>query len=165
MQRTHNVNRLREFDNAFRDVAAALEKAQRDEALGGEAGTKLDRALFPLLSAITRFGPFGVVELAERVGRDYTTVSRQVARLESLGLVKRREKANDLRVHEVVVSRSGKAMAERVSAARERVAAAVFESWDPKEVTVLALLMRRFAGALQPPKPVLESDSAAGDEG
>jgi predicted transcriptional regulator len=29
------------------------------------------------------------VQLADRVGRDYTTVSRQVAKLESFGLVKR----------------------------------------------------------------------------
>jgi len=59
---------------------------QNDEALVRDAAIPLDRALFPLLVAVERFGPIGVVDLADRVGRDYTTVSRQVARLESLGL-------------------------------------------------------------------------------
>ena len=68
-----------------------MNRPQRDEALIREAGIPLDRALFPLLVGIERFGPIGVVELADRVGRDYTTVSRQVAKLESLGLAERRQ--------------------------------------------------------------------------
>ena len=56
------------------------------ELLIRAAGIRLDRALFPLLVGIERFGPIGVVDLADRAGRDYTTVSRQVAKLESLGL-------------------------------------------------------------------------------
>ena len=55
-----------------------------------EAGIALDRALFPLLVVIERRGPIGVVDLAGRVGRDYTTVSRQIAKLEGLGLIERR---------------------------------------------------------------------------
>ena len=59
---------------------------------------------FRYLFGIERFGPIGVVELADRVGRDYTTVSRQVAKLESLGLVDRRGSAMDRRVREAVVT-------------------------------------------------------------
>lgn len=33
--------------------------------------------LFPLLVAVGRHGPVGVVELADHLGRDYTTVSRR----------------------------------------------------------------------------------------
>lgn len=51
----------------------------------------LDRALFPLLAGIGKFGLIGVVELADRAGRDHTTGSRQVARLEKLDLVQRQE--------------------------------------------------------------------------
>jgi len=73
--------------------------------------------------------PYGVVELADRVGRDYTTVSRQVAKLDSLGLVKRRESASDRRVREAVVSEKGKAMTDRIDAARERIGRAIFDHW------------------------------------
>jgi DNA-binding MarR family transcriptional regulator len=54
-----------------------------------------------------------VVELADRAGRDYTTVSRQVAKLESLGLVERRESATDRRVREAAISAKGKAMTDQ----------------------------------------------------
>ena len=75
---------------ALIDIVSVINRPQRDEMFVREAGIPLDRALFPLLVVIERRGPIGVVELADRVGRDYTTVSRQVAKLESLGLVERR---------------------------------------------------------------------------
>lgn len=53
-----------------------------------------------MLVGIERLRPIGIVKLAERDGRDYTTVSRQVAKLESLGLVERRQSAADRRVNE-----------------------------------------------------------------
>jgi DNA-binding MarR family transcriptional regulator len=74
-----------------------MNRPQRDKALIKEAGIPLDRALFPLLVSADRFGPIGVVKLADRVGRDYTTVSRQVAKLESHGLVERRGNSADRR--------------------------------------------------------------------
>jgi MarR family len=56
---------------------------------------------------IERFGPIGVVDLADRIGRDYTTVSRQVAKLDELGLVRRQAGVGDGRVREAVVTPQG----------------------------------------------------------
>lgn len=50
----------------------------RDEQILQAAGIQLEQMLFPLLVAVGRHGPVGVVELADHLGRDYTTVSRQV---------------------------------------------------------------------------------------
>jgi DNA-binding MarR family transcriptional regulator len=101
------------------DIVSVMNQPQRDEALIRKAGIPLDRALFPLLVLIETFRPIGVVDLADRVGRDYTTVSRQVAKLEGLGLVERRESVTDRRVREAVVTPKGKAMTGLVDAARE----------------------------------------------
>ncbi|MDY7544644.1 hypothetical protein RGU75_00130 [Glaciimonas sp. CA11.2] len=49
-----------------------------------EAGISLERALFPLLVLVDRLGVIGVVDLPARMGRNYTTVSRKVAKRESL---------------------------------------------------------------------------------
>ncbi|MGK6320670.1 MarR family winged helix-turn-helix transcriptional regulator [Sphingomonas sp. DT-204] len=87
------------------------------------------------------------MELADRVGRDYTTVSRQVAKLESLGLVERRAGAADRRVREAVVTPTGKAMTDLIDAARERMGRAIFASWDAQEIDELARLRRKFADA------------------
>jgi DNA-binding MarR family transcriptional regulator len=66
---------------AILDITAVVNSPKPDAALIAAAGVELDRALFPLLSRVERMGALGVKELAEAVGRDYTTVSRQVAKL------------------------------------------------------------------------------------
>ena len=147
MQNTHISRQLRELHTAVLDIVGAMNRPQRDEALIKQAGIRLDRALFPLLVGIERYGPIGVVELADRVGRDYTTVSRQVAKLESLGLAKRQESAADRRVREAVITPKGKAMTDLVDAARERIGRAVFEAWEPRDVDELVRLMWKFADA------------------
>ena len=153
VQNTHISERLRELHSALLDIAALMNRPQRDEVLIKEAGIALDRALFPLLVGIERFGPIGVVEMADRVGRDYTTVSRQVAKLESLGLVARQGSAADKRVREAVISPKGKAMIDMVDAARDRIGRAIFATWEARDVDELVRLMRKFADALNEEPP------------
>ncbi len=148
VQNTHIGATLRDLHGSVVDVVAAMNGPQRDEMLIREAGVSLDRALFPLLVGIGRRGPVGVVELADGVGRDYTTVSRQVAKLESLGLVERREGTADRRVREAALTPKGKAMAKLIDAARDRILRAMFADWEMDDVETLARLLRRFADAL-----------------
>jgi DNA-binding MarR family transcriptional regulator len=152
VQNTHIAGQLRELHRAVLDIVVAMNRPQRDEALIKEAGIPLDRALFPLLVAIERFGPIGVVELADGVGRDYTTVSRQVTKLESLGLAQR-ESAVDRRVRPAVITPKGKAMTDLVDAARERIGRAIFATWEPRELDDLVRLMRKFADAFKDDPP------------
>lgn len=139
---------LHELHGAVLDIVAAMNRPQRDAMLIREAGIPLDRALFPLLVGIARFGPIGIVEMADRVGRDHTTVSRQVAKLESLGLVARRPSATDGRSREAVATEAGRAMTARVDAARERILRATFVDWDAAEFEALVRLTRKFADAV-----------------
>lgn len=150
MQNTHKKfsGQFRELHGAVLDIVAVINRPQRDEMLIKEAGIPLDRALFPLLVGIERFGPIGVVEMADRVGRDYTTVSRQVAKLENLGLVERKGSATDSRVREATITAKGKAMTDLVDTARERIGLAIFETWDAHDIDELVRLMRKFADAL-----------------
>jgi DNA-binding MarR family transcriptional regulator len=87
VQNAHIIASLPELHRALIDMVGEMNRPERDAAMLDMAGLTLERALFPLLVLVERLGPIGVVELAGRVGRDYTTVSRQVARLEELGLV------------------------------------------------------------------------------
>lgn len=148
VQNTHISDQLRQIHGAVLDIVGVMNRPQRDELLIKAAGIPLDRALFPLLVGIERFGPIGVVEMADRVGRDYTTVSRQVAKLESLGLVQRQASAADRRVREAVISPKGKAMTDLVDAAREKIGRAIFETWEAHDIEELVRLMRKFADAL-----------------
>jgi DNA-binding MarR family transcriptional regulator len=147
VKNAHNVARVRAIHEALIDIVAVMNQPQRDEAMVREAGIPLERALFPLLVGIERRGPIGVVDLADRVGRDYTTVSRQVARLEEAGLVERRA-GSDRRVREAVVTPKGKAMTDAVDAARVRIGRRAFAHWDEADVDELARLLRKFAETL-----------------
>lgn len=142
---------LRVLHDALISIVSAMNRPQRDAALIKAAGIHLDRALFPLLIVIERLGPIAVGDLADRVGRGYTTVSRQVTKLESLRLVKSQASASDGRVREAVISPKGKAMTEMVDAAREKVGRAIFSSWNPRDFDELVRLLRRFADELKKP--------------
>lgn len=153
MQNTHISAQLRQLHAALLDIVSAMNRPQRDEILIREAGIPLDRALFPLLVGVERFGPIGIVDLADRFGRDHTTVSRQIAKLESLGLVERRSSASDRRVREAVIAPKGKAMTDLVDAARDRIGRAIFETWDPQDFDELVRLTRRLADTVKDDPP------------
>jgi DNA-binding MarR family transcriptional regulator len=140
---------IRQLHHTLVDLVGLMNRPQRDSALLHEAGVSLDRALFPLLIVIERKGPVGVVELAELVGRDYTTVSRQITKLDGLGLISRRPSKTDSRVREAVITAKGKEMTSAIDAARERMAAVLFAKWSKRDLQDLARLMRRFADDLQ----------------
>jgi len=140
---------IRQLHHTLVDLVGLMNRPQRDTALLHEAGVSLDRALFPLLIAVERKGPVGVVELGELVGRDYTTVSRQIAKLDDLGLITRRPSKADRRVREAVISAKGKIVTGAIDAARERMAAVLFAKWSKRDLQDLSRLMRRFADDFQ----------------
>jgi DNA-binding MarR family transcriptional regulator len=130
------------------DLVGLMNQPQRDSALLQEAGVDLDRALFPLLVGIERKGPIGVVELADLAGRDYTTVSRQVAKLASFGLIARSPSKADKRIREAKITARGLGMTRRIHTARERSETTLFTGWSKRDLRDLARLMRRFVDDL-----------------
>jgi DNA-binding MarR family transcriptional regulator len=145
---THIKAVLPELHRSLIDIVSVMNRTERDTELLARAGLSLERALFPLLVLVERLGPIGVVDLAGRVGRDYTTVSRQIARLEELGLVTRRPGAADKRVREAVITSVGKQATDALDAAREEMALAMFEDWTRKDFDDLARLMRKLVEAM-----------------
>ncbi len=140
---------LRDLHRSLIDIIGEFNRPQRDEYMVRAAGISLEGVLFPLLVSIERIGPIGLVELADRCGRDYTTVSRQVAKLEALGLARREESSVDRRVRKVAITPQGLAMTKRIDIARERFARAILDSWDPKDAEALVRLSRKLADALK----------------
>ena len=136
---------LLQLREALLDINGILNRPQPDAALIALAGVDLDRALFPLLVRIERRGPLGIGELAELVGRDYTTVSRQVSKLEGLGLVARQVNAQDARIKEAVITEPGRTMTRALDGAREKVFTALLADWEKQDVVDLARLLRKLA--------------------
>lgn len=148
MHNTPSKKVLDTLHDAVIDIVSVINRPDRDERLIEEAGIRLDRALFPLLVLTERMGPIGVVELAARVGRDHSTISRQIAKLVALGLLERRPNATDGRQRELHATSAGQSMARQIDAARERLARKALAGWSEPEVGALAMSLRRYADAL-----------------
>nr|WP_314355792.1 MarR family transcriptional regulator [uncultured Achromobacter sp.] len=149
VQDTHISAQLKDLHRSLITIVSVMNRPRNDERLIAEAGVQLDQALFRLLVVIERVGPIGVVDLADRLGRDYTTISRQVAKLERMGMVMRHENPDDRRMRETVVSSEGKAVTDKLDQARERLAKDIFQDWTAEDITDLVRLMRKFAEALE----------------
>lgn len=158
INKVHNAHisaNLPDLHRALIDIVGVMNQPERDEQMLEMAGLTLERALFPLIVLIERLGPIGVVDLAGRVGRDYTTVSRQVARLDELGLVTRSASATDRRVREAAITPQGKLATDAVDAARERMALGLFRDWSRGDFDELIRLMRMLAdGMREAPAPI-----------
>jgi len=133
---------------ALIDLMAFLASPQRDDVLLREAGVSLDRALFPLLIRLSAAGPVGVAALADQVGRDHTTISRQLAKLEALGLIARQDDASDRRIRIARLTAAGEAVVLAITDARRRLLSRALAEWSDADLADLATLNRRFVDAL-----------------
>ena len=146
--KVHNTRNIDELVSAVLDLHAFLNSPQRDDTLLREARVNLDRALFPLLVALGRKGALAVAELAGLVGRDHTTVSRQLAKLESLGMVERCASPEDRRVRAARLTEAGEGVVRQITEARRSLLTKVLAGWEAEDVSALARLSRRFADTL-----------------
>lgn len=163
IRKVHNAHiaaALPSLHASLLEIATVMNRPERDEELLALAGLTLERALFPLLVLVERKGPIGVVDLAGRAGRDYTTVSRQIARLEELGLVERRAGSVDKRVREAIITPRGKAATDALDAARETMALGLFQNWSPQDIDELVRLMGKLADGMakEPARSKLATD-------
>jgi DNA-binding MarR family transcriptional regulator len=136
---------LRQLRDALLDITGLLNRPQPDVTLIQLAGVDLDRALFPLLVRLERRGALAIGELAELCGRDYSTVSRQVSKLENLGLVQRGADTSDARITKATVTAKGRAMTKALDRAREKLLTELLVDWEMKEIAELARLLRKLA--------------------
>jgi len=139
---------IRDIHDSLLDIIGCMSRPEPDVALLSGLDVPLERALMPLLVRIERRGPIGVVELADVVGRDYTTVSRQVARLDELGLVTRRPGKKDKRVREAEATPLGRQVADAIDQTRVRLMSELLADWSVQDRHDLVRLMKRFAGGM-----------------
>ena len=111
-----------------------------DARLLAASNVKLDRALLPLLSRLALHEQMSTVELANLVGRDHSTVSRQLAKLEDLALIERVPSSGDRRVRMICPSAKGKALLGAVAKVRRQWIEAHFRDWPREDIDQLISL-------------------------
>jgi len=134
---------------ALLDLIGCLNSPRQDDVLLREAGVLLDRALFPLLVRLSAAPSISVATLAEQVGRDPSTVSRQLAKLEQLGLAKKPASRDDLRVRKAAITKAGLHTVAAISAARRKLLRELLNDWSPEEREVFPRLVQRLADSMK----------------
>ncbi len=112
------------------------------------AGAPLDRSGYLLLGLLEE-GPSRVNEMAERLGLDASTVSRQAAGLEESGLLRREPHPTDRRGSVLVISESGKDLLMRHRYARRAIFAELLADLDADTVGRTVTVLDRLAHDLE----------------
>ena len=94
------------------------------------AGSELTPSQITILFTVVRLGPLGLSELAAIEGINPTMLSRMVAQLCQLGLIRRESRADDRRAATVTATAAGRRLRERVHRERARALASYVEELD-----------------------------------
>ena len=115
------------------------------DAIRGRAGIKLDRASYGVLERTGALAPVRLSDLAQELGVDVSTVSRQVQALEQKGLVDREPDPVDGRAMLLQLTRKGRAVRSKMQAAWQETIAGVLINWKPDDINMFAERLERFA--------------------
>lgn len=101
------------------------------------AGVSLDRSSYPIMTVLDEKGESTVTALAEALGLDTSTLSRQVRVLENRGLVARTKGKADARVSVLNLTDSGRGTMEKIRDARHRMLAGTLAHLSNSEIQAL----------------------------
>ena len=121
-------------------LARALERLHRRS----EIYRDLDRASYLIARTMEITGPVSINGLASALGLDATTVTRQVATMETKRLILRRADRNDGRVTLISLSENGRRRMGAVRVARKERIATLLVDWTENDRHELGRLLAKF---------------------
>ena len=126
-------------------LAQLLRRAERTSAATTARGgaSDLDRSGYLMLHALRDGGPQHVRALADRLGIDASTVTRQAVALERAGHVERSRDPQDLRAVVVTATDSGRRAFASQRRRRSATYEAVLDGWSATDRETLADLVER----------------------
>ncbi|WP_377269652.1 MarR family winged helix-turn-helix transcriptional regulator [Peterkaempfera sp. SMS 1(5)a] len=110
----------------------------------GSQRNSMDRAAFLLLNRLGWQGPTGVKALADALGIDSSTVTRQVAPLVDGGLVERVQNPDDKRAVFLDLSPLGRERLEEVRSSRQELVRLLVADWPQEDQEAFCELLARF---------------------
>ncbi|TMD95337.1 MAG: MarR family transcriptional regulator [Chloroflexi bacterium] len=135
-------------------LARSLELLRRR----GRIHREMDRAGYLLLRTLEETGPLPISQLADRVGLDASTVTRQVAALEGDGFAERRVDPADRRCCLVQPSDRGRRLMGEVQRQRRERFEELLSGWSDADRADLARLLARLNRSIN--VPAHEGDAA-----
>jgi DNA-binding MarR family transcriptional regulator len=126
-------------ESQFTLLARTVESlARRSSVYGG-----LDRAGYLILRTLADGGCAGIREIADRLGLDASTVTRQVATMEARGLIGRAPDPDDRRAAIVDLTASGRTAMAEARRQRQELIRSLFADWPEAELAALGRTLDR----------------------
>jgi DNA-binding MarR family transcriptional regulator len=110
-------------------------------SLAAQIHPGLDAACYAMLLRLGDIGPVRAADVVERTGLDKSTISRQIARLEELGLVERVADPHDGRARQVQLTEVGTQRLQSVRGDRRLRLHAIFDKWSTEDITTFSGLL------------------------
>lgn len=106
-------------------------------------GLSIEQSAYPILTYLSSFGPSRMTDLADAIGIDLSTLSRQVAVLERRQLVIRTADPFDRRARILRPTESGKEILTKIADAHQKVLAETLSDWSLDDLVHLRILLER----------------------
>ncbi|MEW9700773.1 MarR family winged helix-turn-helix transcriptional regulator [Paenibacillus sp. SI8] len=138
-----------EIFKALIDLFSLINRPDRDKKMITNAGVNLEAATFRVFVGIGHLQPTSVGDLAAMMGKNYSSVSRQIDKLETAGLVHTYPSSSDSRIRVSELTKYGEEINTMISLTRERIMREGLADWTMEEKNGLLNSLRRLFESMQ----------------
>lgn len=138
-----------EFIEALVSIVSFFNRTDRDKSFIKKAGVDLEATSFQLFVTIGRMQPANVTSLANVLGKSYSSVSRQVDKLENKGLVTTKSSEVDARNRLIELSNDGENLKKILDATRLKQIDLALQDWSDNEKIDLLNNLQHLAETLK----------------
>jgi DNA-binding MarR family transcriptional regulator len=124
-----------QVENEFGTLMMNLERAKN------RVDSRIDRIALMVLGTLDHRGPSRLTTVADCLGFDPSTMSRQVADLEKAGLLSRTTDPDDRRAALLEVSSEGQALMQRLRTGRRRRLERLLGDWPAEDIKTLGRIL------------------------
>jgi DNA-binding MarR family transcriptional regulator len=110
-----------------------------------ETGIDIDRAAAAILGAVYHHEPVRMSDLAEHLGLDRSTISRQVAVVVRLGYVRREGDSSDARAAMLSLTPHGQTLRRKLAASFHKICTDLIADWKREDRQEFARLLDKLA--------------------
>lgn len=123
---------------------AMMVRALRTRTVETDKNQEFKRASYLILLLISKNGPMGVKNIAEKLHLDISTVSRQAADLMEDEMLKKKISETDRRSYLYDINDKGWDMIVHIRQGRKQRFAKMIDKWEDREIEDFAHLLQKF---------------------
>lgn len=139
-----------EIFEALFEIVTFFNRPQQDRELLQQAQVHLEPAALPIIVWVGRQPGVSVGELAEAIGRNHSSISRQVDKLIVAGWLTESER-QDQRVRQLILTAKGQRGLMQIKVARHAALNQRLVNYSPADRAQLQQVLQRLAGTLAQP--------------